>query len=186
MSTFEDKYPYLTYSDERDTAYEDSPIGTDSIADGAVTTSKIANGAVTGDKLADGAIPTASADTLGGVKVGEGLSIDSDGVLSADTNQMVVHIDGGGYTLRETYQEIKNFIDNNGYNVVAVLDSSGCGYEATLYQLIQAPITTYHESIEFARCYVYTANNNKYIGVDTLKITPDNTVTIVYGNSISG
>ena len=29
-------------------------------------------------------LPTASADTLGGVKVGDGLSIDSDGILSAD------------------------------------------------------------------------------------------------------
>lgn len=39
-----------------------------------------------------GDLPVASADTLGGVKVGEGLSIDSDGVLSAGNEIFVIEI----------------------------------------------------------------------------------------------
>ena len=31
-------------------------------------------------------LPIASTDTLGGIKVGEGLSIDGDGILSLDTS----------------------------------------------------------------------------------------------------
>ena len=42
-------------------------------------------------KFNDYSLPVAGADTLGGVKVGSGLSIDENGVLSADG--------GGGYTL---------------------------------------------------------------------------------------
>lgn len=63
------------------------------IANGSVTTDKIAGGAVTADKLADGVIPdaytlpTASTETLGGVKVGSGLSIDDGGVLSAEAQE---------------------------------------------------------------------------------------------------
>ena len=55
----------------------------------AVTTEKIADGAVTGAKLG-----IASADTLGGVKVGDGLSIATDGTLSATGGGS-----GGSYTL---------------------------------------------------------------------------------------
>ena len=55
----------------------------------AVTTEKIADGAVTGAKLG-----IASADTIGGVKVGDGLSIATDGTLSATGGGS-----GGSYTL---------------------------------------------------------------------------------------
>lgn len=99
--------------------------------------------------------------------------------------QMVVHIDGGGYTLRETYQQIKDFIDNNGYNVVAVLDTSGQGYSAQIYQLSIAPIDTYQERIEFTKCTVYTDNGNTYIGIAQLTITPDNRVTKIDGGAQS-
>lgn len=59
---------------------------TNSILDnGAVTTDKLGNGSVTVAKLANDAIytlPVATADILGGVKVGTGLAIDANGVLS--------------------------------------------------------------------------------------------------------
>ena len=59
----------------------------DDIADNAISTSKIKNGAVNKEKLASDAIyilPTASETTLGGVKVGNNLKIDGQGVLSAE------------------------------------------------------------------------------------------------------
>lgn len=51
------------------------------IYDGQISESKLTNAVQ--DKLNNPTIPIASANTLGGVKVGSGLSIDSNGVLSA-------------------------------------------------------------------------------------------------------
>lgn len=113
---------------------ETEPIGTDGIADGAVTSAKIADGAVTAGKLAEGAIPTASASTLGGVKVGDGLSIDNTGVLSAD---------GGVVTmiLQETSTnvfvepaplssiEILNYLQNGIPVFAYVLDANNVWYQ---------------------------------------------------------
>lgn len=108
---------------------------------------------------------------------------DGEITIGGGGSQMVVHVDGGGSTLRETYQQIKDFIDNNGYNVVAVLDSSGAGYSAQIYHLSLPPITTYQERIEFTRCSVYTDNNVNHLSVEQLTIAPDNTVTKIYANS---
>lgn len=60
------------------------------LADSEVTTDKIADGSVTADKLSDElrgqigsySLPTATADRLGGVKVGSGLAVTADGTLS--------------------------------------------------------------------------------------------------------
>ena len=56
-----------------------------SVKDGGITSAKIADGAITSDKLAGGStytLPVASKTTLGGIKVGSGLSISDDGTLS--------------------------------------------------------------------------------------------------------
>ena len=39
------------------------------------------------------ALPTASAETLGAIKVGENLTIDNDGVLSIDTSALRAYVD---------------------------------------------------------------------------------------------
>jgi hypothetical protein len=38
-------------------------------------------------------LPTASAETLGAIKVGENLTIDNDGVLSIDTSALRAYVD---------------------------------------------------------------------------------------------
>ena len=114
------------------------PIGTDGIADGAVTSAKIADGAVTQDKIASGVIPepytlpTASADTLGGVKVGDGLSI-ADGVLSAS---------GGGeggmaepITFRYEQPGSSNIVCSKTYSELSGLDN-------TIYPIILESVTS--------------------------------------------
>lgn len=60
---FVDDYPYLAYASEADTVAGSGEGG--SGGGGSYT------------------LPVASADTLGGVKIGSGLAIDSDGVLSS-------------------------------------------------------------------------------------------------------
>lgn len=42
-------------------------------------------------------LPIASAETLGGVKVGDGLSLTEDGVLSVDSENVIAVIDGDTY-----------------------------------------------------------------------------------------
>ena len=54
-------------------------------------------------------LPTASATVLGGIKVGDGLSITDDGVLSAS---------GGGGTSLENIKDITNGIQINGFEEV--------------------------------------------------------------------
>lgn len=61
-----------------DVAPGDGTVGTAEIADGTVTTAKLADGAASGVKLA-----AATSTARGGVKVGSGLSVTSDGTLSA-------------------------------------------------------------------------------------------------------
>lgn len=63
----------------------DGSVDASKLANDAVITSKINDGAVTLAKLANDAIytlPAATANALGGVKVGTGLAIDANGVLS--------------------------------------------------------------------------------------------------------
>lgn len=51
-------------------------------------------------------LPTASADTLGGVKVGSGLAIDSEGVLSGSIRVLKVENEDENYTLNASYNDL--------------------------------------------------------------------------------
>ena len=85
-----------------------------------------------------GSIPVASADTLGGVKVGSGLSITDSGVLSASGGGgggggLIVHVDEN-YTLDKTWNEITTAaesgivglaINRNGFTFIYELVAYG-------------------------------------------------------------
>lgn len=130
---FVDENPYLVYTSEDDKVFriENGSIGTAQIADGAITTGKIANGAVTASQIASGVIPepytlpTASNSTLGGVKVGDGLSI-ADGVLSASGGGIVeipFEFDANTHqpTCTKTASEIIEIIES-GKNIIGILE----------------------------------------------------------------
>ena len=100
--TFVDEYPHLVYDGENDATLDDASF----------------------------TLPTASADTLGGVKVGDGLSISDSGVLSASGGGggggLVVNcVVGGGYgTLDKTFAEIKTAMQA-GIAATIVCDEPG-------------------------------------------------------------
>lgn len=100
---FVDENPYLVYTSEEDTAYNGSS--------------------------GSGSIPIASADTLGGVKVGSGLTITGAGVLSAsgggsDIVEIPILYDDeqDGYYTNKKASEIIAEIKNGKY-VIGVLPS---------------------------------------------------------------
>ena len=78
-------------------------------------------------------LPVASANELGGVKIGQGISIDQDGVISAQ---------GGGA---------------GGYNVVDSLPSTGSATEGALYY-----VKAYVESAEYRGISITTTASEGY------------------------
>lgn len=75
---------------------------------------------VYGDIGGEDTLPTASADTLGGVKVGSGLAIDSNGVLSASGGSnggvnVVTYTEtpSGVITCNHTFEEIAQLVSDN-------------------------------------------------------------------------
>lgn len=93
-----------------------------------------------GDTGGSGDLPIASADTLGGVKVGEGLSIDSDGVLSASGGILIVPIysDEGTAKCDVTYSEIRQAVID-GKAVFGVGDAGS--YQNQWYTFILSSVT---------------------------------------------
>jgi len=64
-----------------------------------------------GSVMGDYELPAATATTLGGIKVGDGLAVESDGTLSASgggAEPLIVHITGstGSYVADKTFAEI--------------------------------------------------------------------------------
>lgn len=55
-----------------------------------------------------GTLPIASADTLGGIKVGENLKISADGVLSVDTAKAIEEDNTKPVTSAAVYTEVGN------------------------------------------------------------------------------
>ena len=131
--TFVDEYPHLVYDGENDATLDDASF----------------------------TLPTASADTLGGVKVGDGLSISDSGVLSASGGGgggggLVVHDVEG--TLDKTWEEIKNAFPN-----VSIITSSDEDlYGATIVGTIYSD-SEYNEfgiaAINSGRVDAYMADN---------------------------
>ena len=79
-------------------------------------------------------LPVASANKLGGVKIGQGISIDQDGVISAQ---------GGG---------------SGGYNVVDSLPETGSATEGALYY-----VKPYVESAEYRGISITTTASEDYV-----------------------
>ena len=106
--TFVDENPYLVYDNENDATLDDVSF----------------------------TLPTASADTLGGVKVGEGLSISDSGVLSASGggggNALICNVDiqSETYTLDKTAGEIITAFESGALVIFKL--SSGDTYECEL------------------------------------------------------
>lgn len=59
-------------------------------------------------KLPEASIPTASAETLGGVKIGENLKIDENGALSVDTASEMAEDNTKPITSGAVYTEVGN------------------------------------------------------------------------------
>ena len=85
---FIDDNPYITYTGKPETAYDGEGGG----------------GGGGGYEL-----PIASADTLGGVKIGDGLEIAESGVLSVDAETGVILFDDG--TLNASFNELKSLME---------------------------------------------------------------------------
>ena len=79
-------------------------------------------------------LPVASANELGGVKIGSGISIDQDGVISAQ---------GGG---------------SGGYNVVDSLPSTGTATEGALYY-----VKPYVESVDYRGISITTTKSGGHV-----------------------
>lgn len=59
-------------------------------------------------KLPEAPLPIASADTLGGIKMGENLKISADGVLSVDTAKAIEEDNTKPVTSAAVYTEVGN------------------------------------------------------------------------------
>ena len=79
-------------------------------------------------------LPTASSKTLGGVKIGSGISIDDEGVIS---------VQGGG---------------SGGYNVVDSLPETGSATESALYY-----VKPYVESVNYRGISITTTASEDYV-----------------------
>lgn len=112
-------------------------------------------------------LPIASADTLGGVKVGDGLSISDSGVLSASG--------GGGSSLDYTTEEQdtgKKWIDGKEIYVISARWSSGEGYNAfnlgtgkNVLPMTTAGEETNDTEISKSGTWSYQTNGNFYVSV---------------------
>lgn len=195
---FVDKYPYIVYTGENDTSSDDlkvksGSITSDDLANGAVTTGKIADGAVTAGKLADGAIPTASADILGGVKIGDGLSITEAGVLSASgggDNVLIVNwtrTDATHQTVDHTAAEIVQAIEAGKIVIVKYTDNVVSAIPKPLYCYLsyKMPASEYSPAnYAFTGSYTSQSNSKWQINLKTLMVDVNGT-TFISGADIS-
>lgn len=117
----------------------------------------------TGGGIAE--LPIASAETLGGIRVGEGLEITDDGVLSAI---------GGGSAVGSSYTESELLNSQVGYTLTANTSVS-INQDITLSQ----PITDFDE-IVFA--IALTDKSGSFSNCNWLKLLTSN---VVYNNSDS-
>ena len=136
--TFVDENPYLVYNNENDATLDDVFVY----------------------------LPTASADTLGGVKVGDGLSITEGGVLSASGGGeggggLVVHVDMQTFALDKKYSEIVvaaqvgyiGMLMQNGADEYDIYSLVGYGYDSSdgycvFFQGSTSSVTTFAAEAE--------------------------------------
>ena len=87
---------------------------------------KIADMLEDGEISLGGDLQPATADTLGGVKIGDGVSVTSDGTISASGASSLIVNDVSG-TLDKTWQEIYDAVSGGG--IVIIKWASGQYYE---------------------------------------------------------
>ena len=108
---FVDDNPYITYTGKTDTAYDGEGGGG---GGGGYT------------------LPIASADTLGGVKIGDGLEIAESGVLSVDVEnpyfKVTATYGNSAMTLDKSYNQIKEAIDSGKIPYLYFDDSPSISY----------------------------------------------------------
>ena len=121
--TFVDEYPHLVYDGENDATLNDASF----------------------------TLPTASADTLGGVKVGEGLSISDSGVLSASGGgggagvfwvTITPNQAETGLIFDKTFGEVLAALNNGSY-VVCKFDDGTILYMPLLWTMDGIPVDDY-------------------------------------------
>lgn len=130
---FVDDYPYIAYAPKADTAVTEN----------------------------ESSLPIASADTLGGVKVGNGLSITEEGVLSASGS-------GGGVfliesevvqnvlTLKKTWKEIKDaYISGKQCIITLIIDAEDMYVES--YSIVTTVNNTNDETYSVHTSQVNTS-----------------------------
>ena len=110
-----------------------------------------------GSVMGDYELPAATATTLGGVKVGDGLSVTNDGTLSASGGGggggygMVVTItlSNGTFVADKTIDEVIDYLNAGNKDLIAVWDPSNMGYSGYLYfPFLSAPAS---KDVTFAR-----------------------------------
>lgn len=119
-------------------------------------------------------LPTASATTLGGVKVGSGLAIDADGVLSASGGSGLPYVEVTPTSSTMTFNELKAIAQSNNPNIYVKIIGETDGTPPVLgfvtYQFVPEEddneiitITTY--------AFPYTAYDDVIYGYEAINET---------------
>ena len=148
---FVDENSYLVYGSEPDTAYDGSGGGS-------------------------GDLPIASADSLGGVKIGGGISVTSDGTISTgggsssiyllDTANATYDSEEYTYTFTDTYGDIANAL-NNGKTILLKWHETTLLSEYTHYCSLQYfMVNEEFDNNETPFTGEIIFGNNKYFGTD--------------------
>lgn len=137
-----------------------------------------------GTVMVDYELPAATATTLGGIKVGEGLSVESDGTLSASGGAgMIITATGGDDTLTTdvTYEDAVAYVNAGNYDVVVIHDHSMSGYSNCAYRLGSFGMT-YDQSagsmvtvLEFYYVSVTTQSNKTELFAQVISMAPSGT-----------
>lgn len=108
--------------------------GSMTLKDSAITTAKLADGSVTKAKLGSDVVipdaytlPAATASTLGGVKVGDGLSVTDDGTLSAESI-VVLKITDNKVDIASVKKYWPNVVLTDDYHFVYYAGSTDSGH----------------------------------------------------------
>ena len=81
-------------------------------------------------------LPTASSNTLGGVKIGSGISIDEDGVISAQGGggyNVVDSLPATGTATEDALYYLKAYVESVDYRGISISTTSSEGYVAHIY-----------------------------------------------------
>lgn len=164
------------------TTLECSSLGKISIKDNGVTSTKIADGAVTKAKLGSDVVipeaytlPKATATTLGGVKVGNGLNVTDDGVLSAEDDIVFTwDFNTSAFSCNKTFAEVKKII------------TTGVRRTATANGLVENfSITLLAEAVDNSGVIFYGTAPTNTLGVGMLGSRTEGTITYLFQKGLA-